>query len=84
LKNLYETKIKRLSYDVEEKKHEIEEYQGKIKKGGKENEVELNQMNNEKSKLRQSIKESDNTNLKRVKELTSFYENQLANTRVNN
>ena len=84
LKNLYETKIKRLNYDIEEKKHEIEEFQGKLKRGGKENEVELNQMVNEKSKLRQNIKEADNTNLKRVKELTTFYETQLSNIRQNN
>ena len=41
LKNLHETKVKRLTYELEEKRNEIEEMHGKIKRGGKENESEL-------------------------------------------
>jgi hypothetical protein len=33
--------VKRLTYELEEKRNEIEELHGKMKKGGKENETEL-------------------------------------------
>ena len=41
-------------------------------------------MVNEKSKLRQQMRESDNVNRQRIDELTQFYENQLNQLRNNN
>lgn len=41
-------------------------------------------MVNDKSKLRQVIKQNDNTNLRRINDLTKFYENQLTHIRENN
>lgn len=55
-----------MTYEIEEKKNELEEFQGKLKRGGKQNELELNRMVNDKSKLRQAIRENDNQNQKRV------------------
>lgn len=37
LKNLHEAKLKRLNYELEEKKNEIEDLYAKSKRGGKEN-----------------------------------------------
>jgi hypothetical protein len=37
LKNLHETKFKRLSYELEERKNEVDELSGRLKKTGKEN-----------------------------------------------
>jgi len=36
LKNLHEAKVKRLTYEIEEKKHEIEEGNNRLKRTGKE------------------------------------------------
>lgn len=36
MKNLYENKIRRLGYEIEEKKNEIEENLSKIRRSGKE------------------------------------------------
>lgn len=44
LRNLHDAKVKRLAYELEEKRTEIEDLHGKSKKGGKENEAELNNM----------------------------------------
>lgn len=44
LKNLHEAKLKRMNYELEEKKNEIEDFYGKAKRGGKENEADLNQL----------------------------------------
>lgn len=77
LRNLHDAKVKRLVYELEEKRTEIEDLHGKSKKGGKENEAELNNMIGEKSKLRLELKENDNRNRARIEELTSFYERQL-------
>lgn len=45
-----------MTYELEEKKTEIEDLHGKSKKGGKENESELSNMVGEKSKLRLELK----------------------------
>ena len=44
VKNLHEAKLKRMNYELEEKKNEIEDFYGKAKRGGKENEADLNQL----------------------------------------
>lgn len=44
LKNLHETKLKRLSYELEERKNEVDELGGRLKKTGKENENDLNRL----------------------------------------
>mgnify|MGYP001335321952 CR=1 FL=1 len=77
LRNLHDAKVKRLIYELEEKRTEIEDLHGKSKKGGKENEAELSNLIGEKSKLRIELKENDNRNRARVEELTNFYERQL-------
>jgi len=66
LRNLHEQKVKRLVYELEEKRNEIEDLHGKAKKGGKENEAELSNMIGEKSKLRIEMKENDNRNRVRI------------------
>jgi len=38
LRNLHEAKVKRLVYEIEEKKHEIEEAANRLKRTGKEGE----------------------------------------------
>jgi hypothetical protein len=35
LKNLHEARVKRLNYELEERKNEVEELGGKLRKGGK-------------------------------------------------
>lgn len=77
LKNLHEAKLKRMNYELEEKKNEIEDFYGKAKRGGKENEADLNQLVGQKTKLRIEMKENDNKNRNRIAELTSYYENLL-------
>ncbi len=75
--------MKRLVYELEEKRTEIEDLHGKSKKGGKENEAELANMIGEKNKLRLELKENDNRNRVRIEELTAFYEKQLDELRKN-
>ena len=41
-------------------------------------------MVNEKSRLRQEMKDADNANRQRVSDLMQFYENQLQQMRANN
>ena len=83
LRNLHEAKVKRLNYELEEKRVEIEDLHGKMKRGGKENEAELSNMVGEKNKIRLELKENDNINRARIKELTNFYEKQLEELRRN-
>lgn len=83
LKNLHEAKLKRANYELEEKKNEIEDLYGKAKRGGKENEADLNQLVGEKTKLRIEMKDNDNKNRNRIAELTAYYENLLENLREN-
>ena len=66
-----------MNYELEEKKNEIEDFYGKAKRGGKENEADLNQLVGQKTKLRIEMKENDNKNRNRIAELTSYYENLL-------
>ena len=84
LMSINEAKVKRLNIELEEKKNEIEDLHGKVKKGGKENEGELNQLVAEKTKLRIEMKENDSRNKNRQAELTSYYEGLLEDTRQNN
>ena len=77
LRNLHEAKLKRMAYELEEKRTEIEDLHGRMKRGGKENEAELSNMVGEKNKLRLELKENDNRNRARIQELTAFYEKQL-------
>ena len=83
MKNLHEAKVKRLNYELEEKKNEIEDLYGKSKRGGKENEAEVNQLVGEKTKLRIEMKDNDNKNRNRINELTKYYENLLEDLRQN-
>ena len=83
LTNLLETKLKRLNYDLEEKKNEIEDLHAKAKRGGKENESELNQLIADKTKLRIEMKENDNRNKNRLGDLTNYYERLLEDLRQN-
>ena len=83
LRNLHEAKVKRLNYDLEEKKNEIEDLHAKAKRGGKENEGELNQLIADKTKLRIEMKENDNRNKNRLSDLTSYYEGLLEDMRQN-
>ena len=39
LRNLHEAKVKRLLYEIQEKKHEIEESNNRIKRSGKQGEA---------------------------------------------
>ena len=66
-----------MAYELEEKRTEIEDLHGKMKRGGKENEAELSNMVGEKNKLRLELKENENRNRARIQELTAFYEKQL-------
>ena len=66
LRNLHEAKVKRLTYELEEKRTEIEDLHGKAKKGGKENEAKLSNLMGEKTKLRLEMKENDNRNRNRI------------------
>lgn len=52
MKNLHEAKVKRLVYEIEEKKNEIEEGSNRLKRTGKEGESQLANLINEKSSLR--------------------------------
>ena len=52
LKNLHEAKVKRLNYEIEEKKHEIEEGNNRLKRTGKEGESEITRLINENGNLR--------------------------------
>jgi hypothetical protein len=83
LKNLHETKLKRLSYELEERKTEVEELGGRLKKTGKENENDLNRLVGEKGKMRVEHKENDIRNNQRIRDLTTFYESQLQQERNN-
>ena len=81
---MHEAKVKRLNYEIEEKKHEIEESNNRLKRTGKEGESEVTTMINENGNLRNELKENDNRNRKRVEELTEFYDNQFAKERETN
>jgi len=72
-----------LNYELEEKRTEIEDLHGKIKRSGKENESELSNIFGEKQKLRTEIKENDVRNKARVQELTAFYEKQISENNKN-
>lgn len=52
LKNLHEAKVKRLNYEIEEKKHEIEEGNNRLKRTGKEGEADLVRLINDNCLLR--------------------------------
>lgn len=52
MKNLYETKIKRLGYEIEEKKNEIAENSTRFRRSGKENEQEIALLIDDKAQLR--------------------------------
>jgi seryl-tRNA synthetase len=78
LKNLHEAKVKRLTYEIEEKKHEIEEGNNRLKRSGKEGEAEIARLINENANLRNELKENDNRNRTRIEELTAFYESQFS------
>ena len=84
LKNLHEAKVKRLNYEVEEKKHEIEEGHNKLKRTGKEGEAEMARLINDNGSLRNELKDNDNRNRKRVEELTSHYDSQFSKERETN
>jgi hypothetical protein len=43
-RNLYDQKFRRLTYELEEKRNEIEDLHGKSNKGGKENDAELSNL----------------------------------------
>jgi hypothetical protein len=57
MKGLYENKIRRLGYELEEKKSEVEECLSKIKKTGKEGELEMVRLLEDKDRLRLDMKE---------------------------
>lgn len=81
LRNLHEAKVKRLIYEIEEKKHEIEEGSNRLKRSGKEGEAEIARLINDNASLRNEIKDNDNRNRTRVEELTAFYNAQFAQER---
>ena len=66
LRNLHEAKVKRLTYEIEEKKHEIEEGNNRLKRSGKEGEAEIANLINENVNLRNELKENDNRNRTRI------------------
>jgi hypothetical protein len=77
LRNLHEAKVKRLVYEIEEKKHEIEEGNNRLKRSGKEGEAEIARLINENGNLRNELKDNDNRNRTRVEELTAHYDAQF-------
>ena len=81
LRNLHEAKVKRLLYEIEEKKHEIEESNNRIKRSGKEGEAEVARLIKDNGALRNELKENDNRNRTRLEEVTAFYENQFGRER---
>ena len=81
LRNLHEAKVKRLLYEIEEKKHEIEEGNNRLRRTGKEAEAELARLTNDNAALRNELKDNDNRNRARVEDLTSFYDSQFGKER---
>ncbi len=81
---MHEAKVKRLTYEIEEKKHEIEEGNNRLKRTGKEGESEIARLINDNSSLRNELKDNDNRNRTRIEELTAFYDNQFAQERETN
>jgi hypothetical protein len=77
MKGLYENKIRRLGYELEEKKSEVEECLSKIKKTGKEGELEMVRLLEDKGRLRLDIKEEEVRHQEEVAGLSQFYENQI-------
>jgi hypothetical protein len=57
MKALYENKIRRLGYDLEEKKAELEESHARLKKTGKEGELEIARLLEDKDRLRLDLKQ---------------------------
>lgn len=84
LRNLHEAKLKRLLYEIEEKKHEIDETNNRLKRAGKEGEAEAARLANDNNALRNELKDNDNRNRTRTQELTAFYEAQLEADRSTN
>lgn len=81
LRNLHEAKLKRLTYEIEEKKHEIDDANNRLKRTGKEGEAEIARLINDNGALRNDIKDNDNRNRVRVEDLTSHYDSQFAQER---
>lgn len=52
LRNLHQAKVKRLNYEIEEKRHEIEEGNNRLKRTSKEGESEIARLINDNSSLR--------------------------------
>jgi len=77
MKGLYENKIRRLGYELEEKKSEVEECLSKIKKTGKEGELEMVRLIEDKDRLRLDIKQEGVRHQEEVTDLTRFYESQI-------
>lgn len=77
MKGLYENKIRRLGYELEEKKSEVEECLSKIKKTGKEGELEMVRLIEDKDRLRLDIKEEGVRHQEEVAGLSNFYESQI-------
>lgn len=73
--------MKRLNYEIEEKKHEIEEGNNRLKRTGKEGEADVARLTNESGALRNELKENDNRNRVRIEELTAYYSNQFSKER---
>lgn len=81
LRNLHEAKLKRLTYEIEEKKHEIEDTANRLKRTGKEGEAEIARLVNDNAALRNELKDNDNRNRARVEDLTAHYDGQFAQER---
>jgi len=73
MKGLYENKIRRLGYELEEKKSEVEECLSKIKKTGKEGELEMVRLIEDKDRLRLDIRQEGVRHQEEVTDLTRFY-----------
>lgn len=73
LRSLHEAKVRRLTYELEERRAEVEELQGRGRRSGKENEAELGNLLGEKTKLRLELKEQDNGSRERTAQLVGFY-----------
>lgn len=77
MKGLYENKIKRLGFDLEEKKVELEESLARIKKTGKDGELEIVRLLEDKDRLRLDMKEESLRSQQEIADQAKFYENQL-------
>ena len=83
MKNLYENKIRRLGYEIEEKKNEIEENLSKFRRSGKESDQEIALLIEDKSQLRRELKDLDTLRLKQLEDLTNFYDHEIKNLKDN-